>query len=99
MTTLITPMVDKFDTFDSRAQVSFEELQKAALSSNATISQQISVLSDLLEQTLALQVQNNAAMTATAQLMQAGLEALTQSVNFVTATTRDVLRGLGIDQE
>ncbi len=96
MLAVIVPLVSKFDDTDKQTQTLFQAMVDQSNADNVTISDQISTLFSLLSQTLALQQHNNAALSATVQVLQQGLVTFTATLNFAMASVREVLDGLGI---
>jgi hypothetical protein len=70
MKALITSLVGKFDAEDQDIKQAFQNLKSDAQSASANVSQDLNVVMDLLQQTLAVQISNNQALAASALLIQ-----------------------------
>ncbi len=99
MSTAIMPLVDIFNLYDAKTQASFQALTDQSVLDAGNITTQLKDLNNLITLTLEAQAEMNEALAATTDIMKAGLQMLTGSVEVAGASAMLVLQGLGIDLE
>lgn len=70
MTALIVPLVDRFNTYDTKAKQAYLDMQAQTTQASGNISAGLDVMLGLLQATLDAQANTSQALAATSLLMQ-----------------------------